>query len=231
MHNNRNENVLVEKDFFCDNNFQFVGFFIFVLTFFSCSKQQEKPIPSSFNPKVVEAKGYVVPIDSIAEPKVILVDESKLKKIPVGKLKVFPKNTNIHPAGIPKMVKAGSPHVCIPGQDNYALPDSFTAIDNPFVAGIPEAIMAKDPAIKDQNPNSFSNFSEAQGLPYGYIESMLQDKSGNIWFGIWGGGVSKYDGKNFIHFTEKEGFPYVNTTCMLQDKSGNIWFGTMDAGV
>ena len=42
----------------------------------------------------MEAKGYMVPKDSMAEPKVILVDESKLKKIPV----VTPKGDTVNTA-------------------------------------------------------------------------------------------------------------------------------------
>jgi hypothetical protein len=40
----------------------------------------------------------------MAEPKVILVDESKLKKVPVGTPRVVPTNTNVHAAGKPKVV-------------------------------------------------------------------------------------------------------------------------------
>ena len=232
MCNNRNENKCTVENFYSENDFQFVGYFISVLIFlFSCSRPQELSIPSSFNPKVVEAKGYVVPKDSLDEPKVILIDESKLKKIPVGKPKVVLIHSNIHLAGTPKVIKAGIPRVSTPGQDIYSLPETYSAIDNPIVAGIPEVVLAKDPAMKDQNPHSFSNFSEMQGLPFGYIECMLQDKNGNIWFGIWGSGVTKYDGKNFTHFTVKEGLPQDNIRCMLQDKNENIWFGNYASGV
>jgi ligand-binding sensor domain-containing protein len=55
---------------------------------------------------------------------------------------------------------------------------------------------------------------------------MLEDKSGNLWFGTYGGGVSKYDGKSFTHFTEKEGLSNNTVLSMLEDKSGNLWFGT-----
>jgi hypothetical protein len=37
----------------------------------------------------VEVKGYLLPKDSMAAPKVILVDESKLKKITEGMSKVL----------------------------------------------------------------------------------------------------------------------------------------------
>ncbi|MBI4647989.1 MAG: hypothetical protein HY738_15735, partial [Bacteroidia bacterium] len=96
-------------------------------------------------------------------------------------------------------------------------------------AGIPEVVLAKDAYIRDDNPENFSSFSKLQGLKHDVIRCMLQDKSGNLWFGT-GGGVSKYDGKCFTHFTEKQGLSNNIVWSILQDNSGNLWFGT-DGGV
>jgi len=41
------------------------------------------------------------------------------------------------------------------------------------------------------------------GLPDNTIWSMLQDKSGNIWFGSRNAGIYRYDGKTFVDFTER----------------------------
>ena len=204
---------------------------ISVISFFSCTQHKEQERPMTFAPKVVAANGYVVPKDSMAKPTVILVDESKLKKIPVGTPKVVLTNTNIHPAGKPKIILAGTPRVCTPGQDTFLLAKTVPAIDSPFVAGIPEVVIAKDAYIRDQNPENFSSFGKLQGLKHGNINCMLEDKSGNLWFGTQGGGVSKYDGKSFTHFTDKEGLSHNFVFSMLEDKSGNLWFGTWGGGV
>jgi len=201
-----------------------------ILFFFACTQQQDQTRPHAFGPKVEEAKGYVVPKDSMAEPRVIPVDESKLKKIPVGKPKVVLTNTNIHPAGKPKIVLAGIPRVVTPGQDTFSLPKTVPAIDSSFVAGIPEVVIAKDAYTKDQNPQNFSSFGKLQGLKHGSIYCLLEDKSGNLWFGT-GGGVSRFDGKSFTHFTDKEGLSNNVVWSMLEDKSGNLWFGTRGGGV
>jgi ligand-binding sensor domain-containing protein/signal transduction histidine kinase len=205
--------------------------FIIGLFFFSCTQHKDQERPNTFAPKVVASIGYVVPKDSMAAPKVILVDESKLKKIPVGTPKVVLTNTNIHPAGKPKIVIAGTPRVCTPGQDTFLLAKTVPAIDSPFVAGIPEVVIAKDAYTRDQNPENFSSLSKLQGLKHHNINCMLEDKSGNLWFGTWGGGVSKYDGKSFTHFTDKEGLSNNSVFSMLEDKSGNLWFGTWGGGV
>ncbi|MCX6312891.1 MAG: hypothetical protein NT084_14805 [Bacteroidetes bacterium] len=150
----------------------------------------------------MEAKGYLVPKDSVQEPKAILAGKPEIVK--AGNPKVVPTNTNIVLAEKPKIILAGKPRVITPGQDTFLLPKTVPAIDSPFVAGIPEVVIAKDAYVKDQNPEGFSSFSKLQGLKHDAIRCMLQDKSGNLWFGT-DGGVSKYDGKSFTHFTEKEG--------------------------
>ena len=60
------------------------------------------------------------------------------------------------------------------------------------------------------------------------IHCLHQDKSGNLWFGTYGGGLVKYDGRNFTHFSEKDGLDNWIMS-ILEDKDGNLWFG-MGAG-
>ncbi len=199
-----------------------------LLIIFSCKQNQEQIRPLSFAPKVVEARGYVVPKDSMAEPKVI--PAGKPRVVRAGKPKVVLTNTNVHLAGIPKVVIAGIPKVCTPGQDGYSMPKVVPAIDSPFLAGIPEVVIAKEAYTKGQNPHNFSSFGKLQGLKQNHIFCLLEDKSGNLWFGTLGGGVSKYDGKSFTHFTEKEGLSDNSVWCILEDKSGNLWFGTAAGG-
>jgi ligand-binding sensor domain-containing protein len=206
-------------------------FFVLVMFVLGCNQQQTQTKQNTFAPKVVEVNGYIVPKDSMSQPKVVLVDEKKIKKIPVGKPKVVLTNANIHVAISTNIHKAGIPKICTPGKDSFLLPKTVPAISIPKRAGIPEVTIAKDPHINDNNPQSFSAFSNLQGLKHSVIRCMLQDKSGNLWFGTFGGGVSKYDGKSFTHFTDKEGLSSNIVLSMLEDKSGNIWFGTDGGGV
>jgi len=208
------------------NTIYLLGFIICLL---SCNPKQEKTTPLSFAPKVVETHGYVVPQDSMASPKVI--PAGKPRVVRAGKPKVVLTNTNVHLAGIPKVVIAGVSKVCTPGQDGYSQPKTVLAIDSPFLAGIPEVVIAKEAYTKDQNSQNFSSFGKQQGLKHGHIVSMLEDKSGNLWFGTNGGGVSKYDGKSFTHFTDKEGLSSNDVWSILEDKNGNLWFGTLGGGV
>ncbi len=191
----------------------------------ACTQKEQKQA-NSFTIKTVKATGYVVPKDSMAEPVVIHVDESKLKKIPVGTPKVINTNLNVHPVGNPKVNLAGNPKIITPGTDTFSLPKVVPAIDSPFVAKQPKAIPALPFRMKDAATCNMQYLDVDQGMNSSYVFSILEDKSGNLWFGTYGGGVSKYDGKSFTHYTDKEGLSNNTVWSILEDKSGNLWFGT-----
>ena len=200
--------------------------FLFLL---ACNRPQKQVNTNSFSPRVVEVKGYVVPKDSMAEPKVVPVGKPTVIK--AGKPEVVLTNTNVVPAGAPKVVLAGKPEIFTPGLDSFLLPKTVPAIDSPYVAGIPEMVLAKDAYIKDNNPQNFSSFTKLQGLKHNNIFCIMQDNNGNLWFGTGGGGACRYDGKYVTHFTEKEGMSNTMIQSIIQDKSGNLWFGMWNDGV
>jgi serine phosphatase RsbU (regulator of sigma subunit) len=48
--------------------------------------------------------------------------------------------------------------------------------------------------VSKYDGKSFTHYTDKEGLSNNTVWSMLEDKSGNLWFGTNGGGVSKYDG-------------------------------------
>jgi ligand-binding sensor domain-containing protein/serine phosphatase RsbU (regulator of sigma subunit) len=95
----------------------------------------------------------------------------------------------------------------------------------------PRATKALLPRFKDAAITNLQYLDVDQGMASSNIFSILEDKSGNLWFGTDGGGVSKYDGESFTHFTDKEGLSNNIVYSILEDKSGNLWFGTEGGGV
>jgi ligand-binding sensor domain-containing protein/signal transduction histidine kinase len=74
---------------------------------------------------------------------------------------------------------------------------------------------------------SFTNFTDKQGLPFNTVFSLLEDKTGKLWFGTASrGGLSRYDGKSFTTFTTEQGLINNSIRDLLEDKMGNIWIGT-----
>lgn len=69
------------------------------------------------------------------------------------------------------------------------------------------------------------------------VWSMLQDKSGKIWFGTRDDGVYCYNGTFFTHFlhndsvVNKSGLHLKAINSILEDKTGKIWFATWFEGV
>ncbi len=194
----------------------------------SCNENKETNKNLSFI-KVEQIKFNILLDDSLQKPK------SKTAGLPVvtkiGKVITLPSNTNVHPAIEPTTTLSGTPRISTPGKDTCLLPNIVSAVDSSFLAGIPQSVIAKDAANKDENPENFSYFNKLQGLKHGIIRCIIEDKYGNLWFGSDGGGVCRYDGKFFTHFTEKEGLSNNVIWCILEDKAGNLWFGTDGGGV
>ena len=67
------------------------------------------------------------------------------------------------------------------------------------------------------------HFTTKEGLASDTVNSIYEDKAGNIWFGA-DGGLSRYDGKSFRNFTTKDGVPNNRIGSILEDKTGKLWF-------
>jgi ligand-binding sensor domain-containing protein len=76
----------------------------------------------------------------------------------------------------------------------------------------------------------FTNYTLKENLIHFHMFSVMEDKTGNLWFGTVGGGFYKYDGKSFTLFTTEDGLPDNRISCFMEDRNGNIWIGT-DNGV
>ncbi|MEY3344126.1 MAG: hypothetical protein RL090_1810, partial [Bacteroidota bacterium] len=92
------------------------------------------------------------------------------------------------------------------------------SIGNPFVLG-------------EGGLSGFTAYNTDNGLPMDVIASSCTDQFGNIWFGTFGGGVSKFDGKSFTNYTTAHGLANDNVRSIILDKSNNLWFGTDGGGV
>lgn len=68
------------------------------------------------------------------------------------------------------------------------------------------------------------------------ITCMLEDKDGNLWFGVMNKGVYRYDGTNLTNFLYNYEHPFFgekrekHISDIIQDKSGNIWFSSWNGG-
>jgi ligand-binding sensor domain-containing protein/signal transduction histidine kinase len=98
----------------------------------------------------------------------------------------------------------------------------------------PRVVKAGKPFIRIDSSNGctpfFTNYSTEQGLVQSSVLCSARDKAGNLWFGMAGSGVCRYDGKSFTNYTIAQGLASNVVFAVIEDKEGNLWFGTT-AGV
>ena len=54
-----------------------------------------------------------------------------------------------------------------------------------------------------------------------------EDREGNIWIGLWGGGLIFCDPTSIRRYTEADGLPDREIRCLGEDSEGQMWIGTM----
>ena len=62
------------------------------------------------------------------------------------------------------------------------------------------------------------------GMYNGGVRAILQDRSGNYWFGSHFEGVCRFDGERFQCFTEADGLSDNQVRSIQEDARGTIWF-------
>ncbi|MDF2438750.1 MAG: rsbU 7 [Bacteroidota bacterium] len=73
--------------------------------------------------------------------------------------------------------------------------------------------------------------TKANGLCGTLIDAITQDREGNMWFGSFSGGVSKYQNDRFINFNEAHGLVHNTVMSVYKDSKDNFWIGTWGGGV
>ena len=158
---------------------------------------------------------------------------AKPKSIPIkDRLNTVPARTHIHPAGNPKVVELPDRlRMITPGKDGFSLPKIIPAQGKVSMVRHSEPVIALPPRFKDTPITNIQYLDVDQGLNNSFVISLIEDREGNLWFGSFGGGVSRYDGNNLIHFTTKEGLTDNRINSILEDREGYLWFGTNGGGI
>ena len=78
---------------------------------------------------------------------------------------------------------------------------------------------------------TWTTFTKEEGLAGNSVYSMMEDRTGNLWFGFWDtdGGLNRYDGQSWVTFNVENSALTDNwVPSMFEDREGNLWFGTLN---
>jgi hypothetical protein len=184
----------------------------------------------------VQVIGKVIPPGSVAQPIIF----------PAGEPEMVLTNLNVHK--IPETltvipINKNSLKTFTPGVDtsSFVLVNSTgdtvpTCVPIPVKGKVvpciqPQPVKVLQPHMKENASINIKYLDVQQGMNSSYVTSILEDSHSDLWFGTWGGGVSRYNGFTFTHFTEKEGLSKNIVWSILEDIDGNLWFGTWGGGV
>ncbi len=59
-----------------------------------------------------------------------------------------------------------------------------------------------------------------------YVFSLQLDTAGFLWIGTWGGGISRFDGKEFVNYSTQDGLAGNVVYGITQTADGAMWFAT-----
>ena len=188
----------------------------------------------------IPVEGKAIDPDSVSKPETIAIKKPDriinahphVHKIP-DKLTVIPVNhDSLLVIPLPDISDSDTSHYFVTSKGDTIRTGIPLPVRGKEVPAIhPPITTALPPRINEAAIADFQNIRMEQGMASSSIMSMLEDKYGNLWFGTFGGGVSKYDGHSFTHFSEKEGLSNGRVFAILEDKNGNLWFGTDGGGV
>ena len=196
-------------------------FFLLIFTF-SCNTKHENKrddVKTSIDSQITFVKTNLVDLpDSLQPRKFELVKMPKPLKVILSKGNGLAdsqsNSTNFHIKNAKSQPETKS-ITLVQTQDGTIITDS---LGNPVVFGF-------------KGRSNFTNFTTDNGLALDAISSARKDKLGNLWFGTFGAGLCRYDGKSFENFTISQGLGNNLVYGIIEDHKGNIWVGTHGGGV
>ena len=116
----------------------------------------------------------------------------------------------------------------LPGDDVFRLfEDSRGDIWISIAGNLRKAVARWDRATE-----SFHTYSEADGLPsFSLPTAYCEDAHGNLWMGLYDGGMARYRDGHFRFFNQSDGLPAGVVRALFLDRAGRLWAATDSGGV
>ena len=76
------------------------------------------------------------------------------------------------------------------------------------------------------NGKTAVRYTEEDGLGSNGVHTIIEGREGNLWIGLRGSGVSRFDDTHFVTLTTEDGLAGPNVYAIAQGPEGHFWFGT-----
>jgi signal transduction histidine kinase/ligand-binding sensor domain-containing protein/CheY-like chemotaxis protein len=84
-----------------------------------------------------------------------------------------------------------------------------------------------DDGVWELSNGHWRGIGQAQGLLSSSTSTVLQDREGSIWIGLWGAGLARWLGRNqWEGWTHAEGLVGEHVWTMTRDRRGDLWVAT-----
>jgi len=96
-----------------------------------------------------------------------------------------------------------------------------------------QGVFKYQPSDQSDTTQSFTQYTEADGLTDNHVDHILADRNGNIWFGTRFGGVSRLNktDNTFTNYTQENSIGNNEVCEIYEDKEGYIWFSSEGFGL
>ncbi|MGD2088596.1 MAG: two-component regulator propeller domain-containing protein [Candidatus Aminicenantes bacterium] len=78
----------------------------------------------------------------------------------------------------------------------------------------------------DPKGETFTTYTQKQGLSNQRIRTIYEDSQGNLWIGTDGGGLNRLKNGKFIAYTTQQGLSGDMVISICEDRQGGLWIGT-----
>ncbi|WP_104813682.1 adenylate/guanylate cyclase domain-containing protein [Aureitalea marina] len=108
------------------------------------------------------------------------------------------------------------------------IPKTVSSSSPDFHPLYPETQLKPPMEVKAEFSTVFRNYSTEEGVAVDVTSCSFADSKGNLWFGTFVGGLTKYNGKDFTRYTKAQGLLSNEIFAITEDHQGNIWIGTIE---